>query len=104
MGKYIVITTLSDDLDCINQIQYKLLNDHLVSGCQVSKVDSTYWWDHKITTSVEYKLEVRTIDSLFLEIESVIRKYHNYKLPEISYVEIKGSDEFLNWISEYTKK
>lgn len=32
-----------------------------------------------------------------------IKKLHNYELPEISYYEIKGSKEILEWISEYTK-
>ena len=103
MDKYIVVTTLSDDLDVINRIQHKLLKDHLVSGCQVSEVNSIYWWDDKINETKEYKLEVRTLEKLFSMIESVIRENHNYRLPEISYFEIKGCYDFLNWISEYTK-
>ena len=65
MEKCIIVTTLSDNLDNINKIQKELLEKHLVSGCQVSEVNSTYWWNNKINESKEYKLEVRTLEKLF---------------------------------------
>lgn len=33
------------------------------------------------------------------EIE-LIKELHNYELPEISYYEIKGSIEIINWIND----
>ena len=101
MEKCIIVTTLSDNLDNINKIQKELLEKHLVSGCQVSEVNSTYWWNNKITESKEYKLEVRTLEKLFSDIELIIKQNHNYELPEISYYEINGSKEILDWINEY---
>ena len=101
MENCIIVTTLSNSLDCINKIQKVLLEKHLVSGCQISEVNSTYWWDNKINESKEYKLEVRTLEKLFSKIEVIIKENHNYELPEISYYEIKGSKEILDWIDEY---
>ena len=101
MEKCIIVTTLSDNLDNINKIQKELLEKHLVSGCQVSEVNSTYWWNNKINESKEYKLEVRTLEKLFSDIELIIKQNHNYELPEISYYEIKGSKEILDSINEY---
>ena len=103
MEKCIVITTLSDDLNIINRIGKHLLDNHLVAGCQVSSVSSTYWWDNKINKSNEYQLEVRTIESLYNKIENIIKDLHNYELPEISYYEIKGSKEIINWIISNVK-
>ena len=103
MEKCVVITTLSDNLEVIKNIQNDLLNKHLVSGCQISEVKSTYWWNNEINESLEYKLELRTIEKLFNKIEMIIKELHNYELPEISYYEIKGSKEILNWINEYSK-
>ena len=101
MEKCIIVTTLSDNLDNINKIQKELLEKHLVSGCQVSEVNSTYWWNNKINESKEYKLEVRTLEKLFSDIELIIKQNHNYELPEISYYEIKNaSKEFFDWIDK----
>ena len=100
MEKYIVVTTLSDNLNIIKNIQKGLLEKHLVSGCQISEVNSTYWWNNEINESNEYKLEVRTLEKLFSKIELIIKQNHNYELPEISYYEINGSKEILEWINE----
>ena len=101
MEKCIVITTLSDDLEVIEKIQRELLNKHLVSGCQVSVVDSTYWWNNKINESKEFLLQMRTVESLYDKIELIVKELHNYEVPEISYYEIKGSKEIIDWINEY---
>lgn len=100
MEKYIVVTTLSDNLNIIKNIQKGLLEKHLVSGCQISEVNSTYWRNNEINESKEYKLEVRTLEKLFSKIELIIKQNHNYELPEISYYEINGSKEILEWINE----
>ena len=101
MEKCIVITTLSDDLEVIEKIQRELLNKHLVSGCQVSLVDSTYWWNIKINASKEFLLQMSTVESLYDKIELIVKELHNYEVPEISYYEIKGSKEIIDWINEY---
>lgn len=103
MEKSIIITTLSDNLDIINKIQKELLEKHLVSGCQISEVNSTYWWNNIINKSKEYKLEVRTLEKLFSEIELIIKHNHNYEVPEISYYEINGNKEIIDWIKDNTK-
>ena len=103
MDKFIVITTLSDKEDVINNISNELINNHLVSCSHISKIKSSYWWKGEVNTSTEYKLEVRTIFSLYDKIEEVIKKMHNYELPEVSYYEISGSKEILNWIKENVK-
>ena len=40
--------------------------------------------------------------SLYPEIEKTIRFLHDYETAKISYHEIKGSAEFLNWIQSET--
>lgn len=101
MEKCIIITTLSDDLEIIKNIQNELLVNHLVSGCQIDEVLSTYWWNNKINSTKEYRLQTRTILPLYNKIELLIKKIHNYEVPEISYFEIKGSKEIMDWINEY---
>lgn len=68
------------------------------------KVHSKYWWNNKIEACDEYKLEFRTKENLFDEIENEIKKIHDYKVAEISYYEINNaSQDFLEWIDKETK-
>ena len=104
MDKYIIVTTLCDKEKIANQIIDRLLEKRLVSGSQISKVHSKYWWNNKLEECDEYKLEFRTKESKFTEIENEIKKIHNYEVAEISSCEIKSTiKEFLSWIDENIK-
>ncbi len=104
MDKYIIVTTLCDKEEISSKIIDTLLEKRLVSGCQIAKVHSKYWWNNQLEECDEYKLEFRTTESKFSEIEKEIKKIHNYKVAEISSFEIKNSSrEFLNWIDENIK-
>ena len=101
MDKYIIVTTLCDKEEIANKIINTLLEKKLVAGSQVSKVHSKYWWNNELEECDEYKLEFRTKESLFSEIENEIKKIHDYETAEISYSEIKGANkEFLDWIEQ----
>ena len=104
MNKYIVVTTLCNKEDIANKMVNVLLEKKLVAGSQISKVHSKYWWNNKLEECVEFKVEFRTKNSLFNEIEKEIRNIHDYEVAEISSCEIvNASQEFLNWIDENTK-
>ena len=100
MNKNIIIKTFSDNLEVIKKIQNELLKRHLVASCQVSEVESSYWWNNKIENSKEYCLRMTSTNKNYNQIELIINNMHNYELPEISYYEIKGNKDFLNWIDE----
>ncbi len=104
MDKYIIVTTLCDKEEIANKIIDTLLEKRLVAGSQVTKVNSKYWWNNKLEECSEYKLDFKTKESKFTEIENEIKKIHNYEVAEISSCEIKNaSKEFLNWIDENIK-
>ena len=104
MDKYIIVTTLCNKEEIANKIINTLLEKRLVSGSQVTKVHSKYWWNNKLEECDEYKLEFRTKESLFSKIENEINQMHDYEVTEISYTEIKnGNKEFFNWINENLK-
>ena len=104
MDKYIIVTTLCDKEEIANKIIDTLLEKRLVAGSQFVKVNSKYWWNNKLEECREYKLEFRTKESRFSEIENIIKEIHNYEVAEISSLEIKNaSKEFLNWIDENIK-
>lgn len=104
MHKHIIVTTLCNNEEIANKIIDILLKKRLVAGSQLSKVHSIYWWNNKLEECDEYKLEFRTKENLFAEIESEIKKIHGYEVAEISCYEIKNeSKEFSNWIDENIK-
>ena len=104
MNKYIIVTTLCDREETANKIINTLLEKRLVAGTQISKVHSKYWWNNKLEECDEYKLEFRTKESLFKEIESEINRIHDYNTAEISCIEIKSANkDLLSWIDKETK-
>ena len=104
MNKYIIVTTLCNKEEVANIIVNNLLEKKLIAGSQISKVHSKYWWNNELEECDEYKLEFRTKDNLFKEIEKEIKKIHDYEVPEISSCEIiNANQEFLDWIDENTK-
>ena len=103
MEKYIKVITLCKDKKIAESICDVLLNKHLVAGCQVSKVDSKYWWNGSLELAHEYKLEFNTVGSFFDLIKDQIIELHDYEVPEITAMEIRdANDEFIAWVEENT--
>ena len=101
MDKYIIVTTVCDKEEIANKIIDTLLEKKLIAGSQVTKVHSKYWWNNKLEECDEYKLEFRTKETIFNEIENEIKQIHDYEVAEISYYEIKNaSKEFFDWIDK----
>ena len=101
MDKYIIVTTLCNKEEIANKIIDTLLEKKLIVGSQVTKVHSKYWWNNKLEECDEYKLEFRTKEIIFNELENEIKQIHDYEVAEISYYEIKNaSKEFFDWIDK----
>ena len=101
MDKYIIVTTLCNKEEIANKIIDTLLEKKLIVGSQVTKVHSKYWWNNKLEECDEYKLEFRTKETIFNEIENEIKQIHDYEVAERSYYEIKNaSKEFFDWIDK----
>ena len=65
-----IVTTLCDKEEISSKIIDTLLEKRLVSGCQITKVHSKYWWNNKLEECDEYKLKFRTKESKFSEIKN----------------------------------
>ena len=98
MNDYIIVTTLCNKRDVADKIINNLLEKNLVAGSHLYEVESKYWWDNKIETEKEYKIDFRTKREHFSE------KVHDYYVAEISAVNIEtASKDFLDWIDETVK-
>lgn len=101
---YCIITTTFENKEEANQISKILLEKRLVACCQITEIESKYWWKEKIETTPEYLVQMKTKKSLYNQIESEILELHSYDVPEIVMYEIQnGSQKYLNWIEEETR-
>ena len=48
MGKYIAVSTTSNNKTVLDNISKILLEKRLVSCVQVFNIDSTYWWEDNL--------------------------------------------------------
>ena len=104
MSKYIIINTFCDKEEIATKIIQTLLEKRLVSGSQLSKVHSKYWWNNQLEECDEFKLQFRTKKELFKEVEKEIKRIHDYDVAEISAIDIEnGSEEFFSWIEGNVK-
>lgn len=68
-------------------------------------VKSIYRWQGKIEQDNELLLIIKTRNDVMAQLESLIREYHPYELPEIVTVPINaGLNEYLNWIDQSLDK
>ncbi len=104
MSQYIMITTTFDSKDEANKLIDLLLQQRLVSCCQLSNIVSSYHWKGKIERTEEFLLQMKTKKELYKEIEKVILDNHSYETPQlIAYDITEGYSEYLKWIEDETK-
>lgn len=104
MSQYIMITTTFDNKDEANKMIDLLLEQRLVSCCQLSNITSSYHWKGKIEKAEEYLLQMKTKKELYKEIEKVILNNHSYETPQlVAYDIVDGYNEYLKWIENETK-
>ena len=104
MNKYILVTTACSSKEEAENIVNNLLKKRLISCGQITKINSTYWWQDKIVNSDEFLIQMKSKKSLFSKIEKEIHNNHSYEVPEIvCYDILNGNKEFLNWIDKETK-
>ncbi len=102
--EYCIITTACNKKEIADKIIDTLLEKRLVCCCQVTNIESSYWWKGKIERELEFFIQIKTKRNLFKEVEEEILKVHDYETCEIvSYDIINGNEKFLKWIEEETK-
>lgn len=66
----------------------------------VGKVDSLFWWQGKIDCAKEVLLVVKSKQSAFKKIVSLVKKLHSYEVPEIIALPIIcGEKKYLEWLN-----
>ncbi|WP_456392185.1 divalent-cation tolerance protein CutA [Nitratifractor sp.] len=94
----IVITTTEKEEEA-EFLARTLLQSRLAACVQIEAIRSLYRWKGAIETSGEYRLQIKTLRCLYSRIETTIRQYHSYKLPEIlALPAVEISPDYRRWI------
>ena len=102
MGSIILVTTTFEERDDALDLGRHLLEKRLIGCAQVlPPVTSQYWWQGKIETAEEYRLEMKTLLSLWPQLKSEIQNKHPYDTPEIIACKVaEASEDYGNWLHE----
>ncbi len=103
MNKVINVVLICDNYNLAINIQNILLEKKLIAGSQMTEIKSKYWWNNELSEKTEYRIDMKSIISLYKNIYDEVRKVHNYEIFELSYYEINGNSEFLDWVRSEVK-
>ena len=100
MDKMSLVTTTSDDRAELEKIAADLVERKLAACCQISgPISSWYTWNGQLESTQEWVCSIKTLESLFTEVEKTIAQIHHYDQPQIVAVEIgaasKGSEQWM---------
>ncbi|WP_353683310.1 divalent-cation tolerance protein CutA [Thermodesulfovibrio sp. 3907-1M] len=104
MDYMVVFITASKEEEAVKIA--KTLVEEKLAGCVniIKDIRSIYSWQDKIEDEQEVLMIVKTRSDLFEELEKTVKSLHSYTVPEIIGLKIKkGSESYLNWLSEVTK-
>lgn len=102
----LLITTTFENRADGEKMAATLLERRLVACAQISgPVSSHYWWQGEIVSSPEYLLVLKSDESLYQELEQVIRESHPYETPEIIATVITHvSEEYHQWLEKELRR
>ncbi len=98
MAKIVITTT---DSETKAREMAKTIVSRKKAACVsiVGNVLSTYMWNEKMEEDAEMMLLCKVSDSVSTELIDLIKKIHNYDVPEVLEINVVGgSKEYLSWI------
>lgn len=80
---YLIITTTTDNQEKAKEIATTLITKKIAACVQIDTIQSTYTWEDQLKNTTEYRLSIKTKETLYDEVAVTIRTIHNYQTPEI---------------------
>lgn len=100
---YVTVTTTTDTTGEAERLAATSVEQRLAACAQISTTTSTYWWQGKIETSAEYRIDFKTRAALADRLTEHLRAAHSYDTPEVIVTPITGGNPaYLEWISAET--
>ena len=105
MSDYIVVMVTAPEKDAPG-LARALVEERLVACANLLPgLRSVYWWKGKIEDEPEVLCIMKTRSALFEALRTRVRELHSYQVPEIIALPIlAGSEPYLDWIAENTRR
>ncbi len=106
MVEYIQVSTTVEKKEDAETIARTLVEIRAAACAHViGPMRSIYWWKGKVEASTEWLCMMKTRKELYGDLEAGLKAVHPYEVPEIVAVPlVTGSEQYLRWIDEETKK
>lgn len=99
--RYCIILTTCNNENIKDKIVKSLLDNKLSACIQTSNVESCYHFEGNINQDKEILLKIKTRKSLYPKVKDMIKKLHDYKIPQIISIPIiDGDKDYLVWIDQ----
>ena len=100
--KYLVVVTTTESAADARKIADVMIERRLASCVQiVGPIRSVYPWEGKRCDSEEFRIEMKTREDKFSEIQQLLPTLHPYDLPELIALPLYGiSPEYQCWLDE----
>lgn len=95
----LVLSTCSDAE--AGEIGQTIVSERLAACCnRLPAVESTYWWEGRMTTDLETLLIFKVADDRLDAMMDRLKALHPYELPEILVLPVEGGFEpYLAWVN-----
>ena len=98
----IIIKTSSDKKSVLEDIAKVLLKDK-TAGCinLIPDCTSLFTWDNKLNKNTEHLIMIKTIKENEQRVYNIIKKMHNYEIPEIITLNVLNIDkDYKKWLKQ----
>ncbi|MCL7410546.1 MAG: divalent-cation tolerance protein CutA [Methanosarcinaceae archaeon] len=96
---FIVVYITAGNADEAKKIAYALVSNNLAACVNMHPINSVYVWGGKVEYDSEIAMFIKTTSDKFDEISDMVHSIHSYDLPCVISWEIKGDEDYLDWIS-----
>ena len=104
MAQYEICIVSAGDRAVAKKITEALMNEQLAACVSaIAGMKSIFRWKGKMEEADEVLLIIKTRASLREEVMQCVKKNHNYEIPEILFIPVEGSREYLDWIGANTR-
>lgn len=99
-----VVTTV-DTPEAAKLLQNAILERRLGACVQIlGPIESCYWWNMMVETTLEWQLTIKTKATLYSALETFILSVHPYTTPQITATPIAHANpDYIAWLEEELK-
>ena len=102
----IIIKTSSDTIEIIEEISKKLITKKLAACVNIIPSSYSYFfWEGNMQKNKENLALIKTIKRNEKKVYEIVKKYHNYDVPEILTIDVNNVDyQYKDWALGVIKK